>query len=129
MESTMIMAYWGCLSWQHSTMWTIEEPSILKKDKIRADIPSRSETIRCWHLLADVECPSLVKISNLPTLVVSINTERHDVIRKCTWWHKDGGDLIWWFLETSMQIDRNKMNLHDEYDYQEHCQLYPLLSR
>ncbi len=45
-------------------------------------------------LVADIKRPSLIKISNLPTLMASINTERHDVKCKCTWWHKDGGDLF-----------------------------------
>ncbi len=64
----------SCLSWEHTTMWTIEEPNITQKDQIRANILSSSETIRCWHLVADVEHPSVLrsgrfKISELPALV------------------------------------------------------------
>ncbi len=51
----------GCPSLENYTMWTLEEPSIWQWPKIRVDIVSRPETIRCWHLVADIECPSLVK--------------------------------------------------------------------
>ncbi len=47
--------------------------------------------------------------------------KRHDVIYKCTWLHKDGGDIflpIWWFLKTNMQTDRKMKRLHNEYDYE-----------
>ncbi len=42
-------------------MWTIEEPCVKEKDKIWADIPSWSEMVRCWHLVADVECPPVLQ--------------------------------------------------------------------
>ncbi len=80
----------GCLSLEHTTMWTIEEPSITEMVEIWADNLSSSETLKCWHLMADVEHPSLLRcrdeISKLPVLVISINKERHDVIGNFTWW-------------------------------------------
>ncbi len=58
-------------------------------NEIQANITSSSETVRCWHLVADVEHPSLFgrdEISKWFTgLFNSINTERHDAIHKCTW--------------------------------------------
>ncbi len=76
--------------------------------------------------MADIELPSLAEISFRRPLDVTVstttmNTERHNVICKCTWRHKDGGDiflLIWWFLITSMQNDRNETRLHNKYDFE-----------